>query len=120
MEEHRAHRRFCTNGTAKDLWGSETGRYAVSVKDFSRAGIGIGIPHDYNPSNSKEVELRVKLLPSISPVRITGTVQWTRELKGEGDFAMTGGVKCKEIHPIELWRLITYCYENSQHENFNK
>ncbi len=120
MEDHRAHRRFSANDTAKDLWGSETGWHEVLVTNFSREGIGIGIPHDYSLRNSREVELWVTLFPDISPVRIAGTVQWTRESKGDEDFAMTGGVKCKEIHPIQLWRLITVCYENDHHVNFNK
>ncbi len=120
MQEHRAHKRFSAKGTAKDLWGSETDRYAFSITNFSHEGIGIGIPHDYSLKNGKKLELWVKLLPDISPVRIAGTLKWVKVLTGDDDFAMTGGVKCNEIHPIKLWRLMTYCYEDDHHENFNK
>jgi hypothetical protein len=122
MERHRAHRRFPANGTAKYLLDHETGRCAFSVINFSREGIGLGITHDYSlrKSNSRELELRVKLLPGISPVKIAGTLQWVRVLTGDEDFAMTGGVKCKGILPIQLWRLIIDFYENDQHAIFNK
>jgi hypothetical protein len=120
MQEHRAHRRFSAKGTAKDLWGSQTGQHPFSITNFSREGIGIGIPHDYSLRNNRELELRVQLLPNSSPVRIAGTLKWVKVLNGDEDFAMTGGVKCTEIHPIQLWRLVTYCYEDDQYEDLNK
>ena len=120
MQEHRAHTRFPAKGTAKDLWGGESGRYPFTVTNFSREGIGIGIPHYYSLQDGKELEFRVQLLPNSSPVRINGTLKWVKVLTGDDDFVMAGGVKCNEIHPIQLWRLMTYCYEDDQYEKFNK
>jgi hypothetical protein len=112
--EQREHRRYAANGTAKDLTGSQTGQCALTVTNFSREGIGISIPHDYDLKGSKELELEVKGLPDIAPMRISGTLRWLKILKGDEDFAMSGGVKCKEIHPIQLWRLMIYHNEGLQ------
>jgi len=102
--EHREHRRFPATGTAKDLSGRQTGQCALTVTNFSREGIGISIPHDYNLIGSNELELQVKVLRDMPAVRISGTLQWMKVLEGDEDFAMIGGVKCKEIDPIQRWR----------------
>jgi hypothetical protein len=121
MINHRAHIRFPANGTAKDLSGSQTGQCALTVTNFSREGLRISIPHDYNLKGSNELELQVQVLPDISPMRISGTLTWLKKLEGDAEFAMTGGVKCKEIHPIELWRLIIFnLMKDVQYYNFNK
>jgi hypothetical protein len=102
--EQREHRRYPANGTAKDLTGSQTGQYALTVTNFSREGIGISISHDYNLIGSNELELQVKVLREMPPVRISGTLKWIKVLEGDEDFAMIGGVECKEIDPIQRWR----------------
>ena len=108
MEEHRAHRRFPAKGTAKDVSGRQTGQCALTVTNFSREGIGLSIPHDYDMKGSKELELEAKVLPDIPLMRISGTLKWLKILKGDENYAMRGGVKCKEINPIEQWRLMIY------------
>ena len=121
MIEHRAHRRFSAKGTAKDLSGRQTGQCALTVTNFSREGIGISIPHDYDFKWSKELELQVEVLSNISPVKISGTLTWLKILKGDEEFAMSGGVKCKEIDPIQLWRLmIINIVQDGQYDNFSK
>jgi len=106
--EQREHRRFPVNGTAKDLTGRQTGQCALTVTNFSREGIGINIPHDYNLIGSNELELQVQVLRDMPPVRVSGTLKWFKVLEGDEDFAMTGGVECKEIDPIQRWRHMIY------------
>jgi len=106
--EQREHRRYPANGTARDLTGSQTGQCALTVTNFSREGIGISIPHDYNLIGSNELELQVQVLRDMPPVRISGTLKWFKVLEGDEDFAMTGGVECKEIDPIQRWRHMIY------------
>jgi hypothetical protein len=121
MIEHRAHRRFSAKGTAKDLSGRQTGQCGLTVTNFSREGIGVSIPHDYNLKGRNELELQVQVLPNISPVKFSGTLKWLKELRDDEEFAMTGGVKCKEIHPIQLWRLmIINIMQDCRYDNFNK
>jgi hypothetical protein len=108
MEEQREHRRFSANGIAKDVSGRQTGDRVLTVTNFSREGIGISIPHDYDFKGSKDLELEMTGLPGISSLTIYGTLKWLKILKGDEAFAMQGGVKCKQISPIEQWRLMIY------------
>ena len=121
MINHRAHIRFSANGTAKDLSGRQTGQCALTVTNFSSEGLGISIPHDYDLKVRNQLELQVQVLSNISPVKISGTLKWLKILKGDEDFAMTGGVKCKEIDPIQLWRLmIINIVQDGEYDNFSK
>jgi len=79
---------------------------ALFITDFSRTGLGFGLPYQCNIKQGDELDLIVKLIPLKKPMIITGTVMWTKFSDCYRDYAIAGGIKFKDTNSEEKWTYI--------------
>jgi len=105
MKEKRNYMRFDVLMDA--FFGKNNERKRVTVKNFSRDGLGVASGESICPGEDVEIEM---MIPGDNiPVIVTGEIAWTIPQKS-GSSGHEGGVKIKKIKSSDRSRILNYIY----------
>ena len=105
MKEKRNYMRF--NVLMDAFFGKNSDRKRVTVKNFSRDGLGVTSSENIREGENVEIEM---MIPGDNiPVIVTGEIAWTIPQKS-GSNGHEGGVKIKVINNADRSRILNYIY----------
>ena len=105
MREKRNYMRF--DVLMEAFFGKNKDKKHVTVKNFSRDGLGVASGENIKQGEDVEIEM---LIPGDNiPVIVTGEIAWTIPQES-GSKVHEGGVKIKQIKSDDRSRILNYIY----------
>ncbi len=105
MREKRNYMRF--DVLMEAFFGKNNDKKHVTVKNFSRDGLGVASGENIKRGENVEIEM---LIPGDNiPVIVTGEIAWTIPQES-GSKVHEGGVKIKQIKSDDRSRILNYIY----------
>lgn len=110
MEERRKFCRVPVQGIGKFNRNNHPHWNGLFITNFSRYGIGFGVPYQYDIRNGDDLTLEITITSFKKSLTIMGRTIWIKALNCYHDYAIVGGVEFKDINSEEKRELLDYVY----------